>query len=192
VTPADLSAALVPVLDALARLGVRHFVAGSIASSAHGVPRASIDADVVAELAPVHAPALIAALADAYYIPQQRLVDAIQQRSSFSVIHLETMVKVDVFVANGVSDQRALGRIQLARLEGGVEMPVGSAEDTVLAKLEWFRRGGEVSERQWTDVLGLLRVAGPLDMEYLLEGARDRRVSDLLDRATAEAKGPGQ
>jgi hypothetical protein len=61
VTPAALSAALTPVLDAFRLLGVRHFVAGSIASSAHGVPRASIDADVVAELVPEHTQALIAA-----------------------------------------------------------------------------------------------------------------------------------
>ena len=100
-TEPDLLVALAPVLDALRQLGVRHFVGGSIASSAHGVPRASIDADVVAELLPTHAAPLAASLRGAYYVPEARLVDAIAQRASFSVIHLGTMVKVDVFVSRG-------------------------------------------------------------------------------------------
>lgn len=134
-TPSDLSAALRPVLDALAGLGVRHFVAGSIASSAHDVPRASIDADVVAELQPGHGAALIGALANAYYVPVQRVADAIRQRMSFNVIHLATMVKVDVFVAQGEADQASLGRVVRARLDDGTEVPICSAEDSVLAKL---------------------------------------------------------
>ena len=185
-TPADLGAALMPVLDAFRLLGVRHFVAGSIASSAHGVPRASIDADVVAELVPEHTQALIAALAGAYYVPTQRVADAIQQRTSFGVIHLSTMLKVDVFVADGDADQASLARAGVARLDDGVDVPVCSAEDTLLAKLTWFRRGGEVSERQWTDVLGLLRVA-TMDTPYLLSAAEGRGVADLLGRAIVEA-----
>jgi len=185
VTPSDLSAALRPVLDALAGLGVRHFVAGSIASSAHGVPRASIDADVVAELQPGHEATLIGALASAYYVPVQRVADAIRQRASFNVIHLATMVKVDVFVAHGEADQASLGRVVRARLDDGTEVPICSAEDSLLAKLTWYRRGGETSERQWTDVLGLLQVA-TLDMPYLREGAAGRGVADLLERAIGE------
>ena len=120
-TPSDLSAALRPVLNTLTSLGVRHFVAGSIASSAHGVPRASIDADVVAELQPGHAAALIAALADDYYVPAQRVEDAIRHPASFNVIHLATMVKVDVFVAQGEADQASLRRVAHARLDDGTE-----------------------------------------------------------------------
>ena len=62
---------------------------------------------------------------------------------------------------------------------------------TILAKLEWFRRGGEISERQWTDVLGVLRAGvASLDRRYLEEGARELAVADLLDRAFAEAGAP--
>jgi hypothetical protein len=99
VTTADLFVALAPVLDVLRRLGVRHYVGGSIASSAHGVPRSSIDADVVAELGAGHATPFVAALAQGYYVSEERVRDAISRRASFNVIHLETMVKVDVFVA---------------------------------------------------------------------------------------------
>lgn len=186
-TGPDLLVALAPVLEALRHLGVRHFVGGSIASSAHGVPRASIDADVVAELLPTHAAPLAASLRDAYYVPEARLVDAIAQRASFNVIHLGTMVKVDVFVSRGRPfDRRALDRVRPAPLEGGGAIPVSSPEDTVLAKLEWFRRGGETSERQWTDVTGLLSAGVDIDRRYLSEGAGELNVTDLLRRALDE------
>jgi len=84
------------------------------------------------------------------------------------------------------ADQASLARAGLARLDDGVDVPVCSAEDTLLAKLTWFRRGGEVSERQWTDVLGLLRVA-TMDTPYLLSAAEARGVADLLARAIVAA-----
>jgi hypothetical protein len=187
VTEPDLLAALVPVLEALRGLGVRHYVGGSIASSAHGVPRASIDADIVAELLPEAAAPLAARLRGAYYVPEHLLQDAIATRRSFSVIHLDTMVKVDVFVSRDRPfDRRALDRISLAPVEGGGAIPVSSPEDTVLAKLEWFRRDGEVSVRQRTDVTGLLRTGGVLDREYLRESASEIDVADLLQRALDE------
>jgi hypothetical protein len=192
VSTADLFVALVPVLEVLRRLGVRHYVGGSIASSAHGVPRSSIDADVVAELGPPHAAPFVAALRQGYYVPEERVRDAILRRASFNVIHLETMVKVDVFVARDRPfDRRALERAEDTPAEGGSEIPVSSAEDTVLAKLEWYRKGGETSERQWGDVTGLLRVRS-LDEAYLRQGAVELGVTDLLERALAEAEGPGR
>lgn len=186
---ADLRAALGPVLAALRGLGVRHYVGGSIASSAHGVPRASIDADVVAELEPRHAAPLVAALRGAYYVPEERVRDAVARRRSFNLIHLETMVKVDVFVSRDRPfDRRAFDRVRTARAGGEEEIPVSSPEDTILAKLEWFRRGGEVSERQWTDVLGILRAGGALDGASLTEGAAELGVADLLARAVEAAQ----
>jgi hypothetical protein len=188
VTAPDLLVALIPVLDTLRSLGLRHYVGGSIASSAYSVPRASIDADVVVELGPEHAARFVAALRESYYVPEERVREAITRRASFNVIHLETMVKVDVFVSkNRPFDQRALERARPATAEGGGEIPVSSAEDTVLAKLEWYRRGGEASERQWTDVTGVLRAVGALDEAYLRRGAAELGVADLLDRALQEA-----
>jgi hypothetical protein len=73
--------------------------------------------------------------------------------------------------------------------ESQVEASVASAEDTLLAKLEWYRMGGEVSERQWRDVLGVLKVqAGGLDLEYLRRWARELGVDDLLERALAQSE----
>lgn len=187
-TTADLLVALGPVLDVLRRLGVRHYVGGSIASSAHGVPRSSIDADVVAELDATHAAPFVAALQRGYFVSGERVHDAISRRASFNLIHLDTMVKVDVFVAKDRPfDRRALERARPAAAEGAGEIPVCSAEDIVLAKLEWYRRGGEASERQWSDVTGLLRVRA-LDEPYLRQGAHELGVADLLDRALEEAE----
>jgi hypothetical protein len=189
-TTPELWAALDPVLRVLRELGVRHYVGGSIASSAHGVARASIDADVVAELAQPHQRAFVAALRDAYYVPEARVREAILRRASFNLIHLETMLKVDVFVSKDRPfDRRAMERAgEAVGAAGEATLRLASAEDTVLAKLEWYRRGGETSERQWTDVLGVLRVGGSaLDRTYLAAGAKELGVGDLLERALREA-----
>jgi hypothetical protein len=184
-------AALGPVLDLLRKLGIRHFVGGSVASSAHGVARASLDGDIVAEFGPTDVSAFVAALRDTYYVPEERIRDAVGRRGSFNLIHLATMLKVDVFVSRGRPfDHRALERCETALLEG-TPLPISSAEDTVLAKLEWYRKGGEVSERQWEDVLGVLRAtADTLDVSYLRQGAVELGVSDLLSRALQESDSP--
>jgi hypothetical protein len=187
----ELLAALGPVLRVLGELGVRHFVGGSIASSAHGVARASVDGDVVAELGSAHVAPLVAALRDTYYVPEERIRDAVARRASFNLIHLESMLKVDVFVSRDRPfDRRAFERARPASIGGpcGPTLPVSSAEDVVLAKLEWYRKGGEASERQWTDVMGVLRVAGSaIDVRYLRLGAAELGVGDLLERALEEA-----
>ena len=71
-------------------------------------------------------------------------------------------------------------------------MRVATPEDTVLHKLRWFRDGGEVSQRQWMDAVGVLEVqVDRLDREYLARWARELGVSDLLERALGEAGGSG-
>jgi hypothetical protein len=189
VIAADLLEALAPVLEALRALGVRHYVGGSVASSAHGLPRASVDVDVVAELEPQHVAPLVAALSAAYYVSDARVRDAVARRRSFNAIHLSTMMKVDVFVSRDRPfDRRAFERSRPAPAEEAAGIPVSSAEDTVLAKLDWYRRGGEASERQWSDVVGVLRAGSALDEGYLRQGAAELGVSDLLDRSLEEAR----
>ncbi|HVO13395.1 MAG TPA: hypothetical protein VMX54_21835 [Vicinamibacteria bacterium] len=187
----ELLSALTPVLRVLGDLGVRHYVGGSIASSAHGISRASVDADVIAELQPAQVPAFVSALAATYYVAEQRVRDAVLRRGSFNLIHLETMLKVDVFVAKDRPfEHRALERAREQAVTGAdsVPIPLATAEDVVLAKLEWYRRGGETSARQWGDVLGVLRASGPrLDRRYLEDGALELGVADLLARALADS-----
>jgi hypothetical protein len=194
-TESDLVAALRPIAEAFEALGVRYYLGGSVASSAHGVARASLDADVVAALEPPHIDPLVARLADDYYIPVDRLRSSVAARSSCNFIHLATMFKIDVFVSQRRPfDMEAAARAQRYPLDetpDASRFPVASAEDTVLAKLEWFRRGGETSERQWWDVVGVLRVTPDLDRTYLDRWAPSLGVADLLQRALAEAAAAG-
>lgn len=189
-TASDLLAALRPVVEALEGLEVRYMVGGSLASSVHGVPRTSIDGDVVAELELQHVGPLLERLAGAYYVDEGRVRAAIEARRSFNTIHLQSMFKIDVFVAKRRPfDRQALQRASPDRLADSSDARpflVASAEDIVLAKLEWFRKGGEVSERQWADVIGVLKTSA-VDQQYLRRWARDLGVADLLERSLEEA-----
>ena len=192
-TDADLVAALRPLAEAFHDLDVPFYLGGSVASSAHGIARASLDADVIAALESTDVDPLIARVGSAYYIPVDRLRDAVADHTSCNFIHLDTMFKIDVFVSKGRPfDQRAFDRAREEALDespGTLRVPVASAEDTVLAKLEWFRRGGETSERQWWDIVGVLRVNTDIDREYLRVWAKSLGVDDLLERALADSTG---
>jgi hypothetical protein len=184
-------AATLLVADALEALGVCYVIGGSFASALHGVMRATMDAGVVADLRPEQVDPFARALGKAFYADAERMRDAIRQHGSFNLIHLDTMFKVDLFVARPRDFDRAqLARRQLHLLSEDPERRayVASAEDIVLAKLEWYRLGGEVSDRQWRDVLGVLKVQGSrLDRDYMRRMAAGLGVEDLLQRAFEEA-----
>ena len=191
-SPDEVNAALRPVADALERLGVRYYVGGSIASSVRGAPRASIDVDVAAELEPAHVVPFVEALADEYYVSEQRVREAVAARRSFNVIHLASMMKVDVFVSRQRPfDRAAFDRLMREPLDAAgtsAPHPVPRAEDVVLLKLEWFRAGGEVSDRQWGDILGVLKAMGrTLDRGHLSRWAAELGVGDLLEHALVES-----
>lgn len=191
--PADALTAVGPVIAALERLQVPYYLGGSIASSAYGVARATLDVDLVASLTQEHVAPLTEMLSPAFYVDSSMISDAVRRHSCFNVIHLATMFKVDVFVVkNRMYDLTALQRIRRDSLD--LENPdrqfyLASPEDVVLNKLEWFRLGDEVSERQWRDVIGVLAVQGSsLDREYLHRWAAELGVADLLERACREAE----
>lgn len=110
------------------------------------------------------------------------------------MIHLGSTFKVDIFVSKGGGfDVAQLERRQLKNVVGDPQRAayVATGEDTVLAKLDWYRRGNEVSERQWLDVVEVLSVqAGALDLEYLQQWAAELSVADLLEEALQEALAP--
>ena len=179
------------VIEALEVLNVPYLIGGSLASAVHGVARATVDTDLVADLRPEHAEPLAQSLGGAFYVDVEAIRDAVRRRSSFNVIHLETMFKVDIFVPK----QRPFNQAQFERRTVQVVAAdpectayVASAEDTVLTKMEWYRMGGEISDRQWRDVLGVLKVQGErLDLAYLRRWAGMLDVADLLAEALAQA-----
>jgi hypothetical protein len=189
--PPDLTKAIAPAAAALRQLGVAYAVGGSVASSTHGVPRSTVEADLVAALRPEHAAPLAALLADKFYLDEQSIREAIARGGAFNLIHQPTMLKVDVFILGARAyDRVAFGRRREEALEdqtGAPRFPMVSPEDMVLAKLEWYRAGGEVSERPWTDLQGVLKVQGDrLDLPYLRRWAAEIHVDDLLERAIIE------
>lgn len=180
------------VIHALEKLHIPYVIGGSLASAVHGVMRATMDTDIVADLGEEHARPLAESLSGTFYADVEMIRDAIEHRGSFNLIHLETMFKVDVFIPK----QREFDQLQFQRRTTQVIATdpeevafVASAEDTILAKLEWYRMGGEVSDRQWRDVMGILKVqAESLDLEYLRKWSTILGVSDLLETALGESK----
>lgn len=183
--------ATLAVGQALENLGVRYAIGGSFASAVHGVMRATMDAGLLTDLSLSHAEPFAEALEGRFYVDVMMIQEAIRNHGSFNLIHLDTMFKVDIFVAKPRAfDRLQLSRRQLLPLDESPERRayVATAEDTVLSKLEWYRVGGEVSDRQWHDVMGVLKVqAERLDLDYLYRMAAELGVADLLGRALDEA-----
>ena len=180
-------AVTVSVAEVLDRLGVPYFIGGSLATAVHGVARATLDADIIADLKPDQVDRFVQDLGAAFYSDTDAIRDAVHRQASFNVIHLKTMFKVDVFVRSRAPfDQAQFRRRMIAELaeEPGHCAYVASPEDNMLAKLLWYRTGGEVSDRQWRDVVTVIGVYGDrLDLPYLRQWAARLGVADLLEKA---------
>ena len=192
-TAPDILVALEPVAATFERLSVRYHVGGSVASSAQGVARATLDIDLVADLGESDVSGFTRDLEKEYYLDEQAIRDAVRRRTSFNLIHLETMVKIDVFVLKTRPyDREAFGRMIADTLHEGDDARkfyLASPEDTILNKLEWFEMGNRVSQRQWRDVIGVMKVqGGTLDRAYMERWAQEIGVLDLLNEALAEAE----
>lgn len=175
------------VTGVLENLNVPYFIAGSLASALYGMVRTTQDADVITALRPEHAQPFMEALQTDFFLDDEMITEAIQRNSSFNIIHRDTMFKVDVFIPRLQPFQQSqLTRAQRQTFSLGKEVSANfaSPEDIILSKLDWYRLGGEVSERQWRDILGVLKIrSGDLDLDYLGKWAHELKVSDLLERA---------
>jgi hypothetical protein len=185
-----LEAAL-SVIAVLERLDIPYVIVGSVASAAYGIARTTQDTDLLAALALDHVAPLVQALHDDYYLSVMAIVEAIQESGSFNLIHLETLFKVDVFIPKPRPfDQAQLqrGRRLVIATDPERTAIVASPEDTIAAKLAWYRAGGELSDNQWRDVLAIVKAQGAsLDLAYLRQAVVELGVSDLLERALASA-----
>lgn len=171
----------------LERLGVPYLIGGSLASSFYAEPRSTNDVDIVADLQAEHISPFIADLRDEFYLDEAAIREAVSRRSTFNLIHLGTMFKVDVFVArdDGPTAQEMERRRPYALPQmPGEEIIVASPEDIVVQKLYWYRLGDHVSERQWSDAMSVLKIRGKrLDVAYMQSLAEQMGVADLLQRA---------
>lgn len=191
--PIDLTPALSLIVEAFDKLEIDYYIGGSVASSVYGIPRTTIDIDVVVDLNGSHVEPLCMMLEDSYYIDKDVFRRSLERSSSFNIIHFETMMKIDIFVLKKRSfDRVAFQRRKLDTLDPGEDSAkyyFSSPEDIILNKLEWYKMGGQVSERQWSDLIGVLKVQGrSLDMEYIKKWGEELEVADILDRALAEMK----
>lgn len=188
----DILRTIIPVTQAFDKLGITYYIGGSVASSAYGMARATMDVDCVSDLSPEKVKDFVEMLKAEYYIDEQMILEAIARCSSFNLIHLETMLKVDIFIVKKRPyDQGALRRRKKDTLDDDKDVPeiyLASPEDVILSKLDWFHRGGRTSQKQWEDILGVLKVQkGYLDMEYLNHWACDLDLLDLLKKVFTEA-----
>jgi hypothetical protein len=176
------------VAAALERAGVDYFLGGSLASSLQGEPRATNDIDFVVNLSLHQIPVLARELGTDFEVDERALAEAVRRRSCWNIYFLPLVYKVDLFQkGEGPFDEAEFSRRRPFDLGEGRRIMVKSKEDSVLRKLLWFRRGGEVATHQWRDVVQLLRVAGSLEAEYLRHWAPRLGVEDLLERAEGEA-----
>jgi len=187
----DIIEVTLKVVKVFEKLGIAYHVGGSLASSAFGIARSTLDVDIIANIKPEQASDISENLREEFYVDSEMILNAIQKQSSFNLIHLETLFKVDIFpLKNHPFDQQAFSR----RLQRAVsedtsnQLFFATPEDIILHKLTWYKAGEAVSDRQWNDVLGVLKVQGDqLDMVYLKEWAEKLTVFNLLTKAIDEA-----
>lgn len=174
----------------LENLDIYYYVCGSVASSLQGEIRYTQDLDLVIKIEPVKAGLLIEAMAGEFYISEVAVEEAVSGRTSyFNVIHLETTEKADLFVMG----EDEFSRVQMARRQLHVAgenraFYVCTPEDTVLHKLIWFGMTGGESQKQWRDLLGVLKLQGEsLELGYMREWGEKLGLVRELNTAFAEA-----
>ena len=177
------------VAQRLTELKIPYFVGGGVASIVHGEERFTKDADIVIRIFPFHIPQFVKAFEADFVVSADAVQDALEQRYAFNIIHIETAYKIDLYPITDEDEMEITALARRLQIDiGAGEIWLASAEDVILAKLKWFRKGGELSEKQWRDVLGILKVQGTnLDFTYLEPMAARFHLTDLLVRARDDA-----
>ncbi len=189
----DILLALKPLIASFNELKIKYYIGGSLASSIYGMPRATLDADIVADINLNQIKTLKNNLEKKYYIDENMIKDAIKNNSSFSLIHFETSVKIDIFVyKNNAYQKKAIERgveDTLVENDQSSKFRFASPEDIIINKLNWYQMGGKVSERQWLDVIGVIKIQGiSLDKKYLKNWAIKLDLTELLKKAFIDAE----
>lgn len=177
------------VATVLDELGIEYTLGGSLASSIHGEPRSTNDVDFAVKLHEHQIPRLVERLGSQFVIDENGLRNAVRSGRSYQIYFLPLALKIDFFIRGATPFDRSefTRRVRVYVGERG-SLYAASLEDSLLRKLVWFREGGEVSDRQWRDVLGLLRASTTEpDRAYLERWAIELGVRDLLSQALNQA-----
>jgi hypothetical protein len=167
-----------------------YFIGGSVASSLQGDPRSTNDIDIVVSLAANKVDALAEMLGPDFEVDRDMLRNALLHATSANAFFLPLLTKIDFFgVGRSEFDESEFARRRPVVVgAGGETLVVKTPEDSVLRKLLWFREGGSVSDKQWRDIVAILRVSRlQLDVEYLTLWSRRLGVADDLARAEADS-----
>lgn len=171
----ELLSRLVP---ALTHAEVPYMLTGSVASSAHGMPRSTRDLDIV--IAPTREQ-LLALMQefpdDRFYADEQQALQALANRSQFNIIDFATGWKTDFIIAQDSEYGRsALSRRMLIDM-AGTAICIASPEDVLIAKLQWAKKGQ--SDRQLEDAQGIVDTQGSkLDLSYIERWVRELRLEE--------------
>jgi hypothetical protein len=180
------------VISAFDTLHIPYLIGGSLASSVYGTLRSTLDADLIADIKLDDVSQFVTILKNEFYIDSEMIANAIKDQNSFNIIHINSMFKVDIFILKHRDfDLNQMKRRKVKPVGDNPEQSLcfSSPEDLILAKLQWYQAGGEVSERQWQDVLGVLKIQKEqLDYLYLDHWAKQLNIQNLLDRALIDAK----
>ncbi len=169
--------------------GIDDLIGGSVATGAYGEPRATNDLDVTVRVPASRVRDVPRLLGPEFAVDEEALDEAVRLRRSTNIFYLPSFLKIALFVRRQDPYDRAeFGRKVRIEPAPGLAFYASSVDDNLLWKLRWFRMGGEVSDQQWRDVLGVLRVSGPVvEPDTLRKWARHHGVDVLLDRALAQA-----
>jgi hypothetical protein len=177
--------ALQLVLTKLDECQIPYMITGSFASNMHGVPRATQDADVVIEADQGSLDRFLENLGAEFYASHEAAREALETQRMFNVVHLETGFKVDLIMRKS----RPFSQIEFSRRQQvtylGRSRWFATAEDVILAKLEWAKMGN--TERQFTDAVNVAKIQGKgLDEAYLQKWAGKLEAEELLERLFRE------
>jgi len=185
--PIELALLITEIFESLT---IRYFIGGSVASSLWGESRATLDVDVVADLKIEQVNDFIKRVDPLFYISESAVKEAIVNQSCFNLIHFDTIEKIDVFIlkqttlTQGEMSRRCLQQVE----EQGRYLYLATPEDIIIEKLIWYQRGNQISDRQWRDILGVLKTQSTqLDFAYLQYWITLENLSDLFDKALIEA-----
>jgi hypothetical protein len=185
--PIELSLLIAEIFE---NLQIPYFIGGSVASSLWGESRATLDVDVVADLKREQVDDFVATVESLFYVSKEAIQEAINCQSSFNLIHFDTNEKIDIFILR----QNPLAQSEMSRKclqqveEKGRYLYLATPEDIIIQKLIWYVAGNYLSDRQWRDVLGVLKTQSTqLDFDYLHHWAEVENLSNLLNKALVES-----